>query len=91
MITGKVDVKALAEEVFRHTERVLGFKQLPGLYRVGDSFVSPVDAFAMLSKALLEGQTQIGAVEGRLAAVESSAKSAHHRIDRLEGVAHEEA
>ena len=30
-------------------------------------------------------------VEGRLAAVESSAKSAHHRIDRLEGVAHEEA
>lgn len=30
-------------------------------------------------------------VEGRLAAVESSAKSAHHRIDRLEGAAHEEA
>ena len=70
VITGKVDVKALAEEVFSHTERVLGFKQLPSLYRVGDSFVSPVDAFAMLSKALLEGQTQIGAVEGRLAAAD---------------------
>ena len=70
VITGKVDVKALAEEVFSHTERVLGFKQLPSLYRVGDSFVSPVDAFAMLSKALLEGQMQIGAVEGRLAAAD---------------------
>lgn len=70
VITGPIQVKALAEAVFHDTERVLGFKQLPSLYRVGDNFISPVDAFAILAQALAEGGEEAQWRPGRLAAAD---------------------
>ena len=62
--------KELADAVFCTTERVLGFKQLLELYRIGDAFINPVDAFATLSRALLEGLETLDVVPGRLAAAD---------------------
>lgn len=68
VVTGPVKAAELAEAVFSRTDRVMGFKQLPSLYRVGDSFISPADAFATLSKAVLEDLGELEVVPGRLAA-----------------------
>lgn len=65
-----VSAKDLAEAVFQNTERVLGFKQLPELYRVGDNFINPVDAFATLARALVEGVDTLEVVLGCLAAAD---------------------
>ena len=67
---GPVNAKELADAVFCTTERVLGFKQLLELYRIGDAFINPVDAFATLSRALLEGLETLDVVPGRLAAAD---------------------
>jgi hypothetical protein len=68
VITGPVKAVELAEAVFSHTERVMGYKQLPSLYRLGDTFINPTDAFATLSKAVLDKREEIEVVSGCLAA-----------------------
>lgn len=70
VISGPVDAKELAEAVFTNTERVFGYKQLPVLYRIGDNFINPVDAFATLSKAVEENLVKVEVQTGRLAAAD---------------------
>ncbi len=67
---GKVSAKDLAEAVFTNTKRVFGYKQLPNLYRIGDNFINPVDAFATLSYAIIHNTDEVEIVEGRLAAAD---------------------
>ena len=74
VVVSPVSAKALAEAVFSDRTHVFGYKQLPVLYRVGDNFINPVDAFATLSKALQEGLDQVEVQTGRLAAAD--------RVDR---------
>lgn len=66
VVNGKVNVKALAEAVYHTANPVFGYKQLPELYRVGDNFINPVDAYAMLAKAILTGTEEVEFVEGKL-------------------------
>lgn len=70
VITGPVKTAELAEAVFGCTERVLGYKQLPALYRIGDNFINPEDAFATLSRAITENLEVLEVVNGRLAAAD---------------------
>lgn len=70
VVSSPVCVKELAEKVFNETERIFGYKQLPNLYRIGDNFINPVDAFAMLAKAITEDLETVEFVEGRLAAAD---------------------
>lgn len=70
VISGPVAVKALAEAVFSNTNRIFGYKQLPVLYRVGDNFINPVDAFATLSKAIREQKIEVDIQTGRLSAAD---------------------
>lgn len=68
--SGTVATKDLAEAVFTNTDRVFGYKQLPVLYRIGDNFINPVDAFATLSKAIQENLSEVEVQTGRLAAAD---------------------
>ena len=67
VVTASVSAKDLAEAVFSNTKQVYGYKQLPSLYRVGNNFISPVDAFATLSKAIREDLSELEVQTGRLA------------------------
>lgn len=68
--TGPVPARELAEQVLRHSELALGYKQLPPLYRVGDQFINPEDAFATLAAAISQNRSQLELVPGRLAAAD---------------------
>ena len=70
VVTSPVSVKELAETVFSDKTHVFGYKQLPVLYRVGDNFINPIDAFATLSKAIREGVEKIEIQSGRLDAAD---------------------
>ena len=70
VLTSPVSAKELAEAIFSDTKRIFGYKQLQSLYRVGDNFINPVDAFATLSKAVSEGVSQLEVQSGRLAAAD---------------------
>jgi hypothetical protein len=50
--SGKLEVGALAKAVSEQYSSVLGFKQLPDYYQVGDSKINPVDMFCTLKKAI---------------------------------------
>lgn len=50
--SGKLEVGALAKAVSEQYSSVLGFKQLPDYYQVGDSKINPVDMFCTLRKAV---------------------------------------
>lgn len=55
-------------------ERVLGYKQLPVWYQVGDSRVNPVDLFCSLCRAVAEGiapdqEMELSSGEGKLVPV----------------------
>jgi hypothetical protein len=50
--SGKLEVGALAKAVSEQYGSVLGFKQLPDYYQVGDSKINPVDMFCTLKKAI---------------------------------------
>ena len=68
--SGKISVQELAITVLQNTNRVMGYKQLPNLYRIGDQFINPEDAFATLATALQSGTSELEVVEGRLAAAD---------------------
>lgn len=70
VIRGPVAVADLAEAVYSDTERIFGYKQLPALYRIGDNFINPVDAFATLSKAIVEHLAETDVQTGRLSAAD---------------------
>jgi hypothetical protein len=71
VVTSKVNVQQLAEAVFSDHELVLGFKQLPSLYRVGDNFINPADAYATLARAIVTGAAELDVVPGRLKAADN--------------------
>jgi len=50
------DVKQLANAAYEQYDCVLGYKQLKPLYRVEDSFISPVDLLAMMIQAVKKEQ-----------------------------------
>ena len=52
--------RELAEAVMKQYDRVLGYKQLPVLYRIGENLLNPVDLFENLRRAVAE---DIGADE----------------------------
>lgn len=61
----------LAKAVAEQFDRVLGYKQLPVRYRVGENLVNPIDMFCTLRRAADEGipndqKMQISVGEGRL-------------------------
>jgi hypothetical protein len=45
----------LAKAVMQQYDRVLGYKQLPVLYRVGENLLNPVDLFENLRRAVAQG------------------------------------
>lgn len=53
--TETAPVSELAQAAYGQFDRVLGYKQLKTLYRVGDSFVNPLDMQATMLRALREG------------------------------------
>lgn len=70
-VHGKTTPRELAEAVSEQYDRVLGYKQLPCLYRVGESRVNPVDLFCTLCRAAAEGigaedEIEISVGEGKL-------------------------
>lgn len=70
-VHGKTTPRELADAVAKQYDRVLGYKQLPSLYRIGESLVNPIDVFCSLRRAVLEGigadeETEISACEGKL-------------------------
>ena len=70
-IRGTAAPRDLAKAVAEQFDRVLGYKQLPVRYRVGDSLINPVDLFCSLRRALAEGiaadePMELSAGEGRL-------------------------
>ena len=50
------DVKQLANAAYEQYDCVLGYKQLKPLYRVENSFISPVDLLAMMIQAVKKEQ-----------------------------------
>lgn len=70
VVVSKVSAKELAEVVFSDQTHVFGYKQLPVLYRVGDNFINPVDAFATLAKAICENLEEVEVQAGHLAAAD---------------------
>ena len=68
VVSSRVSARELAEVIFREHETVLGFKQLKSLYRVGDNFISPVDAYATIARAIAAGEDEQEVVTGRLKA-----------------------
>lgn len=70
VVSSPVSAKALAEAVFSDTRRIFGYKQMQSLYRVGDNFINPTDAFATLSKAICEELSVLDVQTGRLAAAD---------------------
>lgn len=61
----------LARAVSEQYERVLGYKQLPSLYRVGVNLINPVDMFCSLRRAIADGiaaeeDMELSCGEGRL-------------------------
>ena len=72
---GKINVKELAQTLLTQHDTVLGFKQLKSLYRVGDNFISPVDAYATLAAAIAKGADELELVRGRLKAADNVDRS----------------
>ncbi len=54
-VCGKATPGELAKAVSEQYERVLGYKQLPALYRVGENRINPVDLFCNLRRAIADG------------------------------------
>jgi len=54
-VCGKITPRELAKAVQEQYDRVLGFKQLPSLYRIGENRVNPIDVFCTLRWAAAEG------------------------------------
>ena len=65
-----VKVRELAEAVFAVHDRVMGYKQLPSLYRIGDQFINPADAFCTLANAINTGETEMMITRARFAAAD---------------------
>ena len=55
VITESASPRALADAFVKQYDRVLGSKQLPVLYRVGENQINPIDLFENLRRALAEG------------------------------------
>ncbi len=70
-IRGTATPYELAKAAAEQYERVLGYKQLPVLYHVGESRINPVDLFCNLRRAVMEGiaadrPMELSVGEGRL-------------------------
>ena len=50
--SGKLNVGDLAKAVLEQYNTVLGYKQLPDFYKIGDSSINPIDMFCTLKKAI---------------------------------------
>ena len=57
--TETVFVDELAQAAYAQHDRVLGYKQLKSLYRVGDNFVNPLDMLATMLRAICEGGERV--------------------------------
>ncbi|KAB0576271.1 hypothetical protein EI53_02160 [Fusobacterium naviforme] len=68
VVHSKIAVKELAEAVFTETHNVFGYKQLPPLYRIGDNFINPVDAFATLAMAICKKRAEVEVQIGKFTA-----------------------
>ena len=71
VVYGRTTPRELAKAVQEQYDRVLGFKQLPSLYRIGESRVNPIDVFCSLRRAAAEGtgtddEMELSVGEGRL-------------------------
>lgn len=66
LITSEVKTAELADALYHTTERVFGYKQIPSLYKVGENYLNPVDAFCTLAKAIATGAESLAPVTGRL-------------------------
>jgi hypothetical protein len=64
----KVNAAELAQAAYGQHNRVLGFKQLCDLYKVGGNLLNPVDVFCTMAKAIQTGGQEVTVVQGRLAA-----------------------
>lgn len=65
-----VSARELAQAAYGQYDKVLGYKQMLSLYRVGDHFLNPVDLLCTMLEAIHTGEELVEIKTGKLAAAE---------------------